>query len=137
MKGDKIQFRGGYKYSLWEDYRVQIGIRGYVVNHRLFTLDADGWLTIFADYPWDGCSGPTWDDKSNMRGGLVHDALYEMLRLNLLPHDPCFHLANEELRKILIEDGMWKWRADYYFYAVEKFGNASAAISPERIKIAP
>lgn len=133
----EIKFRAGYKYSLWEAYHCQIGIRGYYVRHHLFMLDADGWLTIYADYPWDGPSGPTIDTPSFMRGSLVHDALYEMLRLGLLPHDPCFHLANEELRKICIEDGMWRWRADYVFAAVEKFGNAAAALSPEKIKIAP
>lgn len=137
MKGDTIQYRSGYKYSLWSDYRVQTGLRGYAVAHHLFTLDADGWLTVFADYPWDGPSGPTIDTPSFMRGSLVHDALYEMLRLGLLPHDPCFHLANQELEKICLEDGMWPCRARYVFNAVEKFGNASAALKPEAILTAP
>ena len=133
----KINYRGGYKYSLWNMYRVQIGIRGYSIQHRLFELTEDGWLTIFADYPWDGPSGPTVDTPSFMRGSLVHDALYEMLRLGLLPHDPCFHLANLELRKICLEDGMWKWRAKYVFDAVERFGSAAAALRPEMIITAP
>jgi hypothetical protein len=137
MKGDRIQYRKGYKYSLWEDYRVQIGIRGYSVEHRLFRLTPDGWLTIFADYPWDGPSGPTIDTPSFMRGSLVHDVLYEMLRLGLLPHDPCFHLANLELEKICLEDGMWEFRAHYVFRGVEDFGSADAALSPERIITAP
>ncbi len=137
MKDDHIQYRGGYKYSLWEDYRVQIGITGYTVTHRLFTLAPNGWLTVFADYPWDGPSGPTIDTPSFMRGSLVHDALYEMLRLGLLPHDPCFHLANRELEKICREDGMWPCRARYVFRAVEDFGSASAALAPEKTITAP
>ncbi len=137
MKGDTIQYRAGYKYSLWQTYRVQIGIRGQTVQHRLFTLDPDGWLTIFEDYPWDGPSGPTIDTPSFMRGSLVHDALYEMLRLGLLPHDPCFHQANLELEKICLEDGMWPCRARYVFTAVEKFGSADAALHPEKIITAP
>ncbi len=137
MKGDHIQFRKGYKYSLWETYRVQIAIRGQVVKHRLFELDVDGWLIIFADYPWDGPSGPTIDTPSFMRGSLVHDVLFEMLRLGLLPHDPCFHLANCELEKICLEDGMWPCRARYVYTAVEKFASAAAAIAPENILIAP
>ena len=136
-KGDVIQFRAGYKYSVWNDYRVQTDLRGYEVRDRLFTLDADGWLTIFADYPSDGPSGWTFDTKSFMRGAFVHDALYEMLRLGKLPHDPCFHLANLELKKICLEDGMSRWRAAYVFWAVERFGNAAAALRPEKIISAP
>jgi len=137
LKGDIIAYRGGYKYSLWETYRVQLGfIRGRVVNHRLFTLDADGWLTIFDDYPWDGASD-AFDTKTFMRGSLVHDALYEMLRLGLLPHDPCFHQANLELLAIILQDGMWHWRAQIVYAAVERFGNAAAALRSERICFAP
>lgn len=137
MKGDKIKFRSGYKYSLWDTYRVQIDIKGYSVSHHLFDLSPDGWLEIHSDYPSDGPSGWTFDTKSFMRGAFVHDALYEMLRLGLLPHDPCFHLANLELKKICLEDGMWAWRAAYVFWAVERFGNASAALKPEPIMTAP
>lgn len=137
MKGDQIQYRAGYKYSLWQTYRCQIGIFSYTITHRLFTLTPDGWITIFADYPWDGPSGPTIDTPSFMRGSLVHDVLYEMLRLGLLPHDPCFHLANLELEKICLEDGMWAFRAHYVLTAVEKCGDASAALAPEKIITAP
>lgn len=134
--GDQIKYRSGYKYSLWEDYRVQIGIQGHYVVHQHFTLSLDGWLTIHADYPWDGASGAL-DTKTIVRGSLVHDALFEMLRLGLLPHDPCFHEANLELHKICLEDGMCRWRADYIYRAVERFGNAFAAVSPAKIKTAP
>lgn len=138
MRGDVIQYRKGYKYSLWEPYRVRLGfIRGHTVRHRLFELDPDGWLLVFADYPWDGPSGPTIDTPSFMRGSLVHDVLFEMLRLGLLPHDPCFHQANLELASICMQDGMWHCRAYYVLRGVDKFGTASAALRPERIIIAP
>jgi hypothetical protein len=137
MKGDTIQYRKGYKYSLWETYRCSIGIVGYTVTHRLFELTSTGILTVFADYPWDGPSGPTIDTPSFMRGSLIHDVLFEMLRLGLLPHDPCFHLANLELHKICLEDRMWQFRSNYVFAAVERFGTASAALTPERIITAP
>ena len=107
MKGDKILYRKGYKYSLWQTYRVQIGITGFTVRHRLFELNPDGWLTVFEDYPWDGASGPTFDTSSTIRGSLVHDVLYEMMRLGLLPQT-CFYAANQELYKIILEDGMWR-----------------------------
>lgn len=137
MKGDKIHYRKGYKYSLWEPYRVQLTyLRGYAVEHRLFKLEPDGWLTIHEDYPWDGASGAI-DTDTIMRGSLVHDVLFEMLRLGLLPHDPCFNLANMELHQICKEDGMWSLRASYVFGAVSKFGSAYAAEKPEFILTAP
>jgi hypothetical protein len=132
-----ILYRRGYKYSLWTTYSVRTGITGHSVRHRLFELKPDGWLAIFEDYAWDGPSGPAIDTKSFMRGSLVHDALYEMLRLGLLPHDPCFHQANLELKKICLEDGMWRWRAAWVFWAVENYGSAAAALRPERLITAP
>lgn len=136
MIGDHIKYRSGYKYSLWETYRVQTNLLGYTVTHRLFALTPDGMLTIFEDYPWDGPSGPTIDTADFMRGSLVHDALYEMMRLGLLPQE-CFHLANLELHRICIEDGMSDFRAGYVLRGVESFGSAYAAVKPETIIEAP
>ncbi len=133
---EQIQYRGGYKYSLWETYRVQVRIIGHEVDHRLFNLTESGLLTIFEDYPWDGASGPTIDTKSSIRGSLVHDALYEMIRLGLLP-ESIRVLADEELRDICIADGMWKWRADRWFDMVERFGGAHSAVAPVAILTAP
>lgn len=132
----QIQYRGGYKYSLWETYVGYVRIKGFTVRHRLFELDPDGKLTIFENYPWDGASGPTIDTKSSMRGSVVHDALYEMMRLGLLPQS-CFELANEELRDTCKEDGMWHWRADGWYDAVEKCGHPSADVCDEKILFAP
>lgn len=136
MIGDVIQYRRGYKGSLWETYRVQTSIVGFSVTHRLFTLTPDGWLTVFEDYPWDFASGPTWDTPSSIRGSLVHDALYEMMRLGLLPQS-VFHKVNAEFRKILLEDGMYQWRANLWFSGVEKFGNPNCAVKAEPILFAP
>lgn len=136
MKGDQIKYRSGYKYSLWNTYRVQTDIKGYTVTHRLFTLSPCGLLTVFEDYPWDGASSLTIDSGSSMRASLVHDVLYEMMRLGLLP-ESCFHAANQEFYKILLEDGMWGWRAKAWYKAVEDFGHPNAAVSPPKIKVAP
>ena len=134
---DSIKYRKGYKYSLWETYRVQLKyILGYQVKHRLFELEPDGWLTIHEDYPWDGASGPTWDTITSMRASLVHDVLFEMMRLGLLPQD-CFHPANTEFHAILIEDGMWKFRANCWFDAVEDYAGAAAALKQPKIYSAP
>lgn len=136
MKGDHIQYRKGYKYSLWETYSVQTNVKGYDVKHRLFSLTPTGWLTIYEDYPWDGPSGPTFDTPDFMRGSLVHDAFYEMMRLGLIPQD-AFTPANLELKTICLEDDMSNFRADYVFDGVEVFGRSSCSPQPEHILTAP
>lgn len=75
MKYDKIKYRAGYKYQLVSDYIIETKILGYNIDTKYIKLFPDGKLTIIEGYAWDGCSGPTKDDKTNMRGGLVHDAL--------------------------------------------------------------
>jgi len=136
FKMSAVRYRTGYKYSLWDTYRIRVRIRGYTVRHRLFELDADGLLTIFEDYPWDGASGPTIDTQSSIRGSLVHDALYEMIRLELLPQS-ARALADEEMRDICKADGMWPWRANLWFDMVRRLGGAYAALGDEVILTAP
>ena len=85
---DKIFYTSGYKYQLHKDAMVQTGI---IPTEPIFTqfidLSATGLLIIRAGYAWDGPSGPTIDrpKKHVMRGALVHDALYQLMRLKLLP----------------------------------------------------
>lgn len=78
-------------------------------------------LLIMPGYRWDGCSGPTWDRPSNMRGGLVHDTLFQMMRENILDRDTFFNPVNEHFRKSLIEDGMSRFGAFYYYWGVNNF----------------
>lgn len=132
-----LKYGAGYKYQVYEDCWLKTNIVGYRVSHKFFELYEDGMLLVRAGYAWDGASGPTIDTKSSMRSSLGHDVFYQMLREGLLPHDPCFHLANEFLRDQSIEDGMWHWRADMWFDAVEDFGNANAAVQPDKVFVAP
>ena len=126
MKGDRIRYRRGYKYWLANDYRVQTGIRpDYPVETEFLSLTTDGWLTIRHGYAWDGCSGPTKDDRTNMRAGLVHDAGYQLIRDGWI--DQKFKNAfDRELQKIMIEDGAPEIRANYYFEGVHLGGASSA-----------
>jgi len=132
-----LKYCAGYKYQVYEDCWLITPIKGFRVSHRFFELYEDGRLLVRAGYAWDGASGPTWDTKSSMRSSLGHDVLFQMLRLGLLPHDPCFHLANEFLRDQSIADGMWTFRANYWFKGVEDFGDAHAAVQPDKVLTAP
>ena len=86
-------------------------------------------LTIKERYTWDGPSGPTLDTKSFMRGSLAHDALYQLMRLDLLDRVKYRIDADRTLRKICRQDGMNPIRAWYVFWAVHLC--AKGAAGPE------
>jgi hypothetical protein len=139
MIDEPLYYGEGYRYCVESrPCSVQTNILGYEINREFYSLNPQGVLTAKVGYAWDGASGwLTIQTKSNKRGSLFHDILYQMLRAGELPHDPCFHLANEELRKICKRDGMFEWRANYFYAIVEKFGDNAAAVQPEKILIAP
>lgn len=132
-----MKYCEGYKYQLYEDCELYTPITGFSVARLYFELSPDGKLLVKRGYAWDGASGLTFDTPSSMRGALGHDALYQMMREGLLPHDPCFRLANEFLRDQCVADGMWRWRANMWFKAVERFGSAHAALQPDKVLTAP
>lgn len=135
-----MKYSSGYKYQLRETFYYQCKyIRPYKdILTKWIALDRNGLLTIIEGYAWDGASGPTIDTKSSMRGGLVHDSLFQIMRLGLLDRNLNFHWANKEFYKILIEDGMFKWRAWIWYNSVSDFSKFATYYSAEpKILTAP
>ncbi len=115
-----------YKYQLTEDLNVQTSIRSPGNKSDDFTrLESNGWLFIKAGYAWDGASGPTLDSPSSMRAGLVHDALYQLMREGKLGQNHRKAVDNEFYR-ILRTDGMWPWRAWIWYRAVRRLAEPFA-----------
>lgn len=132
-----IKYQAGYKYQLAELYAVQIGIMPPEnIEHDFIHLNKNGVINIKQGYAWDGPSGPTIDTKNFMRGSLIHDALYQLMREGLLPESRR-ELADDELRHICREDGMSWLRAWWVYKAVRAFGSSSAAVAPDPIITAP
>ncbi|MCK9281951.1 MAG: hypothetical protein M0P71_15105 [Melioribacteraceae bacterium] len=101
-----IKYRKGYKYQLVEDYTCQIGIypeKDIVTEY--IELTVTGKLFIKHGYAWDGTSGPTIDGPTNMRGSLIHDTIYQLLREGLLKPE-WRKQADCEFEKACKEDGM-------------------------------
>jgi hypothetical protein len=95
------------KYITAEEAIFQTYIRPSADIHwKWLSLDTLGRLTIRVGYGWDGPSGPVIDRPTNMRASLVHDALYQLIRQGLLPHDT-WPEADKEFAKLLEEDGAW------------------------------
>ena len=124
-----IRYCAGFKYQLARDYEIKIPIKNHEFSHKYFCLSDTGLLTVLAGYAWDGPSGPTIDTKSFMRGSLVHDVLYQAIRLGYLPRSQR-ETADRILKELCIEDGMWKWRAAVVYKTLRYF--AGKAAHPDR-----
>jgi hypothetical protein len=121
----KIHYRKRlYKYQLAEDYSINIGLQDMTFIAPFFILKSDGTLLILEGYAWDGPSGPTFKTKNFMRGSLVHDAMYQAIRMGLLSVE-YKDLADRILQLVCIEDGMSKIRAWWVYEGVHKFGAGS------------
>ena len=129
-----MKYRDGYKYQLAEDFSMMIPIHPVEnIITQYICLSTKGYLTISSGYAYDGPSGPTIDRPKQhvLVGALVHDALYQLLRLGLLPKK----LRREVDRlayQIWLNSGMWKWRAKIWLKGLRRF--ASFAADPKNVK---
>jgi len=124
----KIVYKSGYKYQLAEVYRHDLGdeFRLQPTAYLPWWVSKTGaTLFIMQGYAWDGPSGPTIDTKTSMRASLVHDVLYQLMRLGLL-NEAYREAADLEFYRILREDGMCWLRAKAFFWGV-RLGAAKCA----------
>lgn len=121
-----LEYKSGFKYQSDVEFRCFIPalVKYGTLHHNFIYLEA-GYLTVYKGYAWDGASGPTFDTKSSMRGGFVHDVLYELMRQGLLPPE-VKEIADEILEFVCVKDGMWEWRAGAWYTAVDKLADAAA-----------
>jgi len=118
-----------YKYELAEPYGYPYAIEirpEASIDHPYMALTTDAKLTVKARYAWDGASGPARDTPNIMRGSLVHDALYQMMRERLLDHERYREAADRLLRNICREDGMSGMRAWWVYWGVRVGGGCAA-----------
>lgn len=139
---NRITYEAGYKYQLIQDYVHQLPKSFPLLPREIETqflwMDEDRQLIVKDGYAWDGPSGPTIDTKNFMRGSLVHDALYQLIREAYLDKNIWRPLADRELYRIVQEDGMWWPRAQVVYWSVRVFGNPSARPSGGNpIEVAP
>jgi len=82
-------------------------------------------ISIVKGYAWDGPSGPAIDTASFMRGSMVHDALYQLMRDGYLEHS-YRKQSDQLLQQICKEDGMWTLRAFWVYLGVRLFANPAS-----------
>lgn len=111
-----------YKYELTRLHNDYTGIKRETESKgRYITLYDSGVISIKEGYRWDGASGPTIDCEESMRASLLHDALYQLMRVGFLSKQYRKE-ADLLFYQVLREDGMNFFRALYYYWAVRLFG---------------
>lgn len=122
-----MKYSEGYKYVTRSDgcYQCKFIAPGRFIILRTYsgrilaTLSETGLLVWGEFYAWNGANFPAPELKSSRRGTLVHDILYQMMRLGLIDRLIWWHPANKELQNCMIEDGAFKATAYLYFKGVE------------------
>ena len=125
-----IFYKSGYKYQLHHPAVFETAIKPErPIMTEYLRLTVDGVLFIEEGYAWNGPSGPTIDTPNFMPASLMHDAMYQLFRMELLSADRWRKTADQELRRIALEDGMNRFRAGYVYHAVRM--GARKAARPE------
>ena len=103
-----MQYRKGYKYQLANDEEFSTSFRlAETIYTPRIILYSNGKLVVREAYAWDGTSGPVIDRKTNMRGSCAHDALYQLMRMQLIPYK-LWRMADKDFAKWIKEDGAWE-----------------------------
>lgn len=138
VKPGFIKYTKGYKYQLSETYKVYIPIyRPFDIQTQFISLTRFGLLIIHAGYAWDGPSGPTIDTPNFMRGSLVHDALYQLMRWELLPQN-YRRRVDKILYDMCYEDNMSAFRASWVYRGLRVGGSLAAdPSSRKKVYVAP
>lgn len=111
--------KGKYKYTLLKEYVFDLPFVAPHVIESFIDIHKNQ-LIISKDYAWDGATSAI-DTPDFMRGSLVHDALYQLIRMGWLGKSYRIE-ADKVLKAICLEDGMPKWRAWYVYHSVRSVG---------------
>lgn len=127
-----MRFKDGYKYQLVEPTTFATEFHPATnIETDYLSLYADGTLYIAKGYAWDGPSGPTFDTPSFMRGSCLHDGLYQLMRMELLPWKD-WRKADNALKRQCLIDGMWKIRTKWVMAGLKVAGGLAAKPSSSK-----
>jgi len=125
---DVVYYKNNYKYVLDEDFAIHTATYGINIklpeNKDIVTefivFRVDGILIIKKGFLWDGPSGPTVDTDSFMRGALVHDALYRLMRCGFIDYKKHRRAVDDLMKAICKADGM-NWFRRWYVHRAVSF----------------
>lgn len=117
-----------WKYQVGEYFRIQTGLLGVSIITEYVSLDSDGLLRIKVYYAWNGSNWSS--DKHAMIASLVHDALYQLMRLGMISRVIFRKQADALYRDICVAEGMSKIEAGIRYRSLRWFGKS--ATYPEK-----
>lgn len=127
-----IEYREGYKYQLYTDYKMQTSIQPTQdIKTAFIDLAKNGELTVKKGYAWDGPSFIA-DTPENMRASLVHDALYQLMRGQYLNHKQHRKAADKLFKKLRLEDGDDPVLVRLHQWFLREFGEPNALPAARR-----
>jgi hypothetical protein len=126
----KYRSLNSYKYQVMGDCSVQTNIcplEGLIF--RFMELSTTGELLIRQGYAWDGVTGLLSTPNKYLRGSLVHDALYQLMRLSALDQSSRI-LADQALEHLCLEDGALRIIAKCLYCIVRLTGSRYSTPEP-------
>lgn len=121
-----------YRYRSLEPFELRLKLPQELVSPAFIEapdggapwvrLGRRGKLRIRPGYAWRGLGTPGRTSRLSMRAGLVHDALYQLMRAGELDHRHWRPWADQVMRDLLIADGVGSTRAAWSHSWARWFG---------------
>ena len=114
-----------YKFKVEKDVYLKLPVSMPDFEHDYCAVK-NGTIFVNKGYAWDGASGPVFNTKNTLVASLVHDALYQAQRLNLIEHNSTNRKnADENFYELLKYFGVNPIRCKIWYLAVRFFGKKS------------
>ena len=124
-----------YKFKVEENFSIELPFKIPDFVHPYASLK-DGILSVKRGYAWDGASGPIINTQDTLVASLVHDVLYQAMRLNLIKSSKeNRQFADKNFFEILKIHGVNSIRRKVWYFAVRLFGKKSTIKIQDNDKI--
>ena len=124
-----------YKFKVEENFSIELPFKIPDFEHQYASLK-DGILSVKRGYAWDGASGPIINTQDTLVASLVHDVLYQAMRLNLIKSSKENRkIADKNFFEILKMNGVNSIRRKVWYFAVRLFGKKSTIKIQENDKV--
>ena len=124
-----------YKFKVEENFSIELPFKIPDFEHP-YASSKDSILSVKRGYAWDGASGPIINTRDTLVASLVHDVLYQAMRLNLIKSSKENRkIADKNFFEILKMNGVNSIRRKVWYFAVRLFGKKSTIKIQDNDKI--
>ena len=124
-----------YKFKVEENFSIELAFKIPDFEHQYASLK-DDILSVKRGYAWDGASGPIINTRDTLVASLVHDVLYQAMRLSLIKSSKENRkIADKNFFEILKMNGVNSIRRKVWYFAVRLFGKKSTIKIQENDKV--